>query len=296
MKNIRFGDKAFDIVNTLVMLAVIIVTLGPFWYTLAGSLNEGLDYARGGVFVWPRKFTLYNYVAVFTDRTIYSAYLVTVAKTVIGTITHVFFTALFAYGISRTRLIGRNIYLSIAIFTMFFHGGLIPFYILLKNLGLLNHFLVYIIPALFSVWHMIVLMTSFREIHESIIESAKIDGAGEYQIFFRLVIPLSMPVLAAIALFAGVQQWNSYMDSMIYTTSPSLQTIQLYLMKVITNASEASGLGDRASNIIPQAQQMVNPETIKMAAMIATAAPIIAIYPFLQRFFLKGVMLGSVKG
>lgn len=290
------GEKWFSIFNTCLMIFIMFLMLAPFWFSLVGSFNEGLDYLRGGVYFWPREFTLSNYIAVFSDPTIYNAYLVTIARTLLGTVLHVLFTGLVAYGLSRPSLKGKSVYLIYIMITMFFSGGLIPTYLLYRNLGLLDNFLVYIIPSMFSVWNMMILLSFFRSIPESLIESAKIDGAGEYRIFAQFIIPLSMPALAAIALFTGVGHWNSYYDTLMFTTSDSLQTVQLFLMRVVTDADFAQGMSAQAASVVPEQAKKTSPETLKLAMMIATTAPILVIYPFLQRFFVKGVMIGSIKG
>lgn len=290
------GEKLFSIFNTIVMIVIMFLTIAPFWFSLVGSLNEGLDYMRGGVYFWPREFTWGNYIAVFSDPSIYSAYLVTAARTILGTLLHVLFTALVAYGMSRPNLKGKPVYLIYIMLTMFFAGGLVPTYLLYRDLGLLDNFLVFIIPSMFSVWDLMILLSFFRSIPETIIESAKIDGAGEYRIFLRFIIPLAMPALAAISLFNGVGHWNSYFDSLMFTTSESLQTIQLFLMRVVTDATFAQGMGAQAAQLVPQQAKKISPETLKLAMMIATTAPILAIYPFLQRYFVKGIMIGSIKG
>ncbi|WP_409341580.1 carbohydrate ABC transporter permease [Paenibacillus sp. MBLB4367] len=290
------GDRWFDALNIVFMAGIVIATLAPFWFALVGSFNEGLDYMRGGVYFWPREFTLSNYIAVFSDTTIYHAYFITVSRTIAGTALHVAFTALVAYGMSRKALAGRSVYLVVMMFTMFFYGGLVPTYLLYKELGLLNNFLVYIVPSMFSVWDMIIVMSFFRTIPEQIIESAKIDGAGEYRIFLQLVMPLTKPVLAAIALFNGVYHWNSYMDAMLFTTKESLEPVQLFLMRIVTDSSVAQKFGEQAASMIPEEAKQISPETLKLAMMIATTAPILVIYPFLQKYFVKGVLIGSVKG
>lgn len=184
----------------------------------------------------------------------------------------------------------------IMLITMFFSGGLIPTYLLFRDLHLLDTFWVYVIPTLFSVWNMIIMMSFFRGIPEPLIESAKLDGAGEYRIFFQLIIPLSKPVLAAIALFNGVAHWNTYFDSMMFTNSPDLQTIQLFLMRVVTDADFARSVGGAAIANMPEQAKKISPETLKLAMMIATSLPIIIVYPFLQKYFVKGVLIGSIKG
>lgn len=290
------GDRWFDTINIFLMLAVIVVTLAPFWFAMVGSLNQGVDYMRGGVYVWPRISTLANYVAVFSDNTIYHAYFITICRALSGTMLHVAFTALVAYGMSRKALAGRNVYLVIMMFTMFFYGGLIPTYLLYKEIGLLNNFLVYIIPSMFSVWDMIIIMSFFRTIPEQIMESAKIDGAGEYRIFLQLVLPLTKPVLAAIALFNGVYHWNSYTDAMLFTTKDYLEPVQLFLMRIVTDSSAAQKFGEQAASTMPEEAKQINSETLKLAMMMATTAPILFIYPFLQKYFVKGILIGSVKG
>lgn len=290
------GNWIFDSINALIMIVVVLITLGPFWYCLVGSLSDGYDFLRGGVFFWPREFTTMNYRAVFADNAIFQAYKITIARTVLGTAASVLFTALVAYGLSKKEIMGRKLYNALMLFTMFFGGGLIPYYLTLKSINLIDSFWVYILPCLFSVWNMIIFQSSFREIPQSLFESAKMDGAGEYRIFIQLVLPLSKPILAAIALFVGVGHWNSYYDSLVYTNSNSLQTIQVFLMKVITSASEATGLGKRAAAAVPEGVKKVTPETIKLATMMATTIPVIFIYPFLQKYFVKGVMIGSIKG
>lgn len=289
-------DRIFDTFVAVVMCAVMIVTLAPFWFSIVGSFNDGLDYSRGGVYFWPREFTWSNYQAVFVDTSIYQAYFITIARTLLGTIGSVLFTGITAYAMSRKNLKFKGVYMVIMLITMFFSGGLIPTYLLYRDLHLLDTFWVYIIPTLFSVWNMIIMMSFFRGIPDTLIESAKIDGAGEYRIFFQLILPLSKPVLAAIALFNGVAHWNTYFDSMMFTNSPSLQTIQLFLMRVVTDADFARSVGGAAAANIPEQAKKISPETLKLAMMIATSLPIIIVYPFLQKYFVKGVLIGSIKG
>jgi len=290
------GEKWFSVFNTILMIVIMFFMISPFWFTIVGSLNEGLDYMRGGVYFWPREFTLGNYIAVFSDPSIYNAYFITAARTLSGTLLHVLFTALIAYAMSRPGLKGKPVYMIYIMITMFFAGGLVPTYLLYRDLGLLDNFLVFIIPTMFSVWDMMILLSFFRSIPEPIIESAKMDGAGEYRIFWKFILPLSMPALAAIALFNGVGHWNSYFDSLMFTTSNSLQTIQLFLMRVVTDATFAQGMGNQAAQLVPEQAKKISPETLKLAMMIATTTPILVIYPFLQKYFVKGVMIGSIKG
>jgi putative aldouronate transport system permease protein len=295
VRSIKPADKIFDFVNILIMLTVIFLTLYPFWYTVVGSLNIGADYMRGGVNFWPRKFTLENYFVVLKNKQIASAFGVSIARTVIGTLSSVLFTAIFAYGFSRKNLMGKGVYATIALITMYFGGGLIPYFLLIKNLHLLDNFLVYIIPSLFSFWNVLIMQSFFKEIPESTMESARMDGAGEYKIFFKLIIPLSMPVLATITLFNGVGHWNSYFDSMLFTNKQSLQTIQVLLMKVIRNRDAAISTAQMSG--IPTAQlEKTVAVTLQLATMVVATVPILVLYPFLQRYFVSGMTIGSIKG
>lgn len=287
---------AFDCVNTVVMLLVSFIMLYPFWYCVVGSLNEGVDYMRGGVFLWPRKWTLANYRAVFMDKAILQAFKVTILKCLVGTITSLLCTAMVAYSITRPKLKLKKFYIPFIMLTMFFSGGLIPYFILIVNIGLYDSFWVYIIPGMFSAYNMIIIQSFMRDIPGDLIESAKMDGASEYRIFFQIIIPLSKPVLATIALFTVVNHWNSYFDSMMYTASQELQTIQLFLKKVITDPSVAKGLGSASAVTMPDQAMTLTPQVIKLATMVVTALPIVCIYPFLQRYFVKGVTMGAVKG
>lgn len=295
IRSVKPVDKIFDYVNILGMLIVIFLTLYPFWFTVVGSFNIGSDYMAGGVNFWPRKFTLENYIVVFRNKQIVNAFVITVLRTFIGTATSVLFTAIFAYGFSRKNLMGRNLYAVIAMITMYFGGGLIPGYMLIKNLHLIDNFLVYIIPCIFSFWNVLIIQSFFREIPESMIESAKIDGAGDYRIFFRLIIPLSMPVLATITLFNGVGHWNSYFDSMLFTNKQSLQTIQVVIMKIIRNRDIAVSMATK-SGLNTAKLEKTSSVTIQLATMIVATVPILILYPFLQRYFVAGMTIGSIKG
>jgi putative aldouronate transport system permease protein len=268
----------------------------PIWFCIIGAFSDGQDYMRGNIYLWPRKITMHNFQALFYERQILDAFRVTVLKCVIGTVTSLLFTTIVAYGMTRPALKFKNFYIAFIMFTMFFSGGMIPYFVLIKNLKLYNRFLVYIIPTLFSVWNMIIIQSFLREIPASLIEAAKIDGYNEYAILFRIIIPLSTPVLSAIALFTVVGHWNSYFDSMLLTSSSSLQTIQYYLKKVITDPAMSNQMGREAAMQLPEAARRITPQTIKLAAMTVTAVPVMVIYPFMQKYFAKGMMIGSIKG
>ena len=287
------GEKTFGVFNYIFFILFSLAMIYPFWYSLVISLNNGMDSMRGGIYLWPRIFTLDNYFVVLTDSGLARSYIVTVARTVIGTLLSTFITGIYGYALSKKWLLGRKAFLYFAIATMFFSGGLIPTYILYKNLHLTDNFLVYIVPTPISVWNMLIMKTFFEGLPESIEESAKIDGYNDIQIFVRIVIPCSAPVFAAIALFSGVWHWNSWFDSYIFVNKESLKTTQVILMSII-NQSGANDVTANA-NRIRSGTQTITPKAVQAATMIVTVLPILFIYPFLQRYFVSGIMLGSVK-
>ena len=282
----------FDWFNIVFMSLFCFITLFPIWYVLVGSFNEGLDYTMGGVWFWPRVWTLDNYLVVVTDAAIWKGYLVTIGRTVIGTITSVVFTSVVAYAVSRRNLRGRKVYYWIFMFTMFFGGGIIPYFILLKTIGLLNNFLVYVVPSLFSAYNMIVISVFFAQLPDSLCEAARIDGAGEYRILFTIVMPLSKPILSTVALWSIVGHWNSYLDSMYYVNDPDLYSLQYVLMRIINKSSVPTNPG---VTLPPSLYETITAKTVSFAAIIVSTIPVLACYPFLQKYFASGFMVGAVK-
>ncbi|MBD0381966.1 carbohydrate ABC transporter permease [Paenibacillus sedimenti] len=287
-----FKEVAFDQFNNLLMLAICFATLYPIWYVLVNSLNDGNDAMRGGIYWWPRVFSFDSYLAVFANDGIMLAMGVTVAKTLVGTVVHVLFTAMVAYAFSRRELIGRPIYMFLGTVTLFFSGGLIPHYLLIRDLGMLDSFWVYIIPAMFSFFDLIIFLSFFREIPDALEEAAKIDGANDFKIFYQIILPVSMPVIATIALFHGVYQWNDYFTGMIYINNSDLQPIQTYLYRVVAQSSSNQMAAAATGSIA----KTVSSQSIKLATMVVTTLPIVIVYPFLQKYFVKGFMIGSIKG
>lgn len=285
-------EVIFDRLNDVFMLAICFVTLYPIWYVLVNSLNDGNDAMRGGIYWWPRMFSLDSYLAVFANDGIMLAMGVTIAKTVVGTVVHVLFTAMVAYAFSRRELIGRRAYMMLGTVTLFFSGGLIPSYLLIRDLGLLDSFWVYIIPAMFSFFDLIVFQAFFREIPDGLEEAAKLDGANDFKIFRSIILPVSMPVVATIALFHGVYQWNDYFTGMIYINKSELQPIQTYLYRVVAQSSSNQMMAATSGTIA----KSVSSQSIKLATMVITSLPIVIVYPFLQKYFVKGFMIGSIKG
>ncbi|OBZ11738.1 ABC transporter permease [Bacillus sp. FJAT-27264] len=292
MKRQTKGEFTFEIINGILMLAICFITLYPIWYVVVNAFNDANDAMRGGIYWWPREFSLESFKAVFDSKGIMTAMGVTVAKTVLGVLVHVLFTSMVAYAFSREELYGRKLYMIIGTITMFFGGGLIPTYLLIRNLHLLDNFMVYIIPAAFSFFDLIIFMSFFREIPAGLEEAAKIDGANDFKIFLRVIIPVSMPVVATIALFHGVYQWNDYFTGMIYINNPNLQPIQTFLYRVVAQSSSNQMISAMPTGV----SKNITSQSLKLATMIVTTAPIVVVYPFLQKYFVKGFMIGSIKG
>jgi len=284
------GDKVFNFVNIIFMSVIMLITLYPFYYVIISSFNDPIDLLNGPVYLLPRQFSLVNYIYVLKDSEILNAAFITIARTVLGSACAVLFTAAFAYGVSKKWLLGRQFFIGMALVTMYFSGGLIPSYLLIAHgLKLQGSFLVYIIPNLFNAFNAFIMMSFFRGIPAEMEESAKLDGANDIKIFFRLVLPVSMPILATILLFNGVFQWNSWFDAMLYG-GRKLQTLQQYLVKSIQSAAVNPKAASYAQTY------RISSTSIRLTTMVITAFPIVIAYPFLQKYFVKGVMIGSLKG
>jgi len=295
----KIENTAFNVLNYTLMLFLMLLTLYPFWNTIAVSFNVAADTTRGGITFWPREFTLQNYRAVFTSGTIYNAFFISVARTVIQTVTGVFFVSMLAYALSRREFIFRKPFTIILILSMYINAGLIPNYFLMRSLGLINTFWVYVVPGMISAFNFIVVRTYMRKLPESIIESARIDGCGDFVIFIRIILPLCLPVLATIALFIAVGSWNAWFDTMIYNSGrANLHTLQYKLMEYLQSSQSQSksaaavGAMGMAQNL---ASSMVTPVSIRAAVTVVAALPILVVYPFLQRYFVTGLNVGSIK-
>lgn len=295
----KLGHKTtFDYINIVILFILGFIALYPFWNVAMISLNDPTDTLQGGIGLWFRKFTWANYRHFFTQEAFLDAFVMSVARTVIGASTSVIFTAAYAYGLSKKWLIGQRFFIIMLLVTMYVSGGLIPTFLLIKNLGLYQNFLVYIIPQLLSSYNVIIMMTFFKGIPAELEESVRIDGGNDLIIFIRIILPVSMPVIATIALFNAVGQWNSWFDTMIYG-GRKLMTLQMRLVEIIKDANQARLLMSSGSAIgaaLAKLGYKPNVESVKATAMMITAIPIIAIYPFLQKYFVKGIMIGSLKG
>ena len=279
-----------DYIIYIFLFLCVFVMIYPFLFVLGGSFSDGQDYMNGGVWLFPRVWTLANYQVIVSDSLLWIAYRNTVVRTFFGSILSLTFTSLVSYAMIRRELKGRTFFQIANLVTMFFGGGLIPYFALINLIGLYDSFLVYIIPALYSVYNMIVISSGYRGISEELHDSAVIDGAGELRIWAQIYFPLSKAVHATVLLWLVVGNWNSYYSTMVYTRGgEDVILLQYYLMGVINKASYTPDVGG-------EVLEQVTSKTVSYAAIIIAILPILFVYPFLSKYFTKGVMVGSLKG
>ncbi len=284
------SEIIFDIFVVIFLALVVIVCVYPFWNIFIISINDATDAIRGGLYFLPRKLSLASYKDILSRSTFLHSILVTLARTGIGTPLAVLATSALAYVLSRKELICRKPLTLLFIFTMYFGGGLVPYYMILKNLGMLDHFIVFIFPNLISVYNMILVRNYIEGMPDALFEASKLDGANDLVIFFRIVIPLAKPIIMTVALFVAITQWNSWFDAYLYTNSQDLKTMQSILVEILNQYQTTAA--NQAAN---RAGQNITPDSIRMAATMVATIPIIMVYPFIQKYFVKGIMLGSVK-
>lgn len=286
------ADRAFVVCNTIFLILSVVITLYPVVNTLAVSFNNAADALRGGIYLIPRKWSLQNYVSVLGRQDLMTGLWISIARTVLGTVLGLFVTELLAFLCSRPKYLLKKQMNAFWIITMYVNGGMIPVFLLYKDLGLTNSFWVYVVPGLASAFNLMVLRSYMDNLPVSLEESAQLDGAGYLTIFFKIIHPLCTPVLATVALFIAVWQWNSWFDAMLYNRmSPQYTTLQYELMKLLsTTASQNSN-----ASTMEHAANMVTPTSIRAAGSIITMVPIVCLYPFLQRYFVTGMTLGAVK-
>lgn len=295
----NIGERVFGVFNAVFLLFLSLITVYPLYYIIVYSLNEGLDSLKGGLYLWPRMITSFNYEYVLGNGAIQNAYLITIGRTVFGTLLGLIITGVTAYGFSFKELPYRKKLMFIILIPMLFNGGLIPYYIQLSKLKLVDTFWVYIIPSMFNIWNMFVMMKFFSEIPASLREAAVMDGAGEVKIFLRIILPLSKPVLAAIGLFVAVYHWNDWYSGAFYVSSTNLLPVQTYLQRLFQ--ADNLGLITSNSSIVAEAAaresqtSQMTVTSVKMAAVVIGTLPILCVYPFVQKHFVKGMLIGSVK-
>jgi putative aldouronate transport system permease protein len=288
-----FGERAGNAVLNTVLLLLSICTLYPFWHVLMYALSDPKLSMGGGIFLIPRGFSLSSFEILLDSKGIYTAYWNSLVRLVAGTFINLLFTAMLAYPLSLRRFMGRNMITLLIFFTMLFSGGMIPTYLLVKQLGLLDSIWALIIPGAISAWNLLIMKNYFQSIPAELEESANIDGASPARVLISVILPVSMPVIAAIALFYGVAHWNSYFDAILYINSQKEQVLQVFLRTMLNGSSlqQVQGAESFATNI-----GLVTEESVKMATIIASVLPMLIIYPFLQKYYVKGVLIGSVKG
>lgn len=289
--------SVFPFINAAGMLLLMFVTLYPVLNTVAISFNDGTDAIRGGIGLLPRVFSFKSYETIFADEIIFNAFFITIARTAIQVVLNIVLTSMLAFALSRREYVLRKFITTAMVITMYVNAGLIPNYLLIqRTLGLGKSFWVYIIPTMFSCFNMIVMRTYILGLPEELVESGRIDGAGDFYLFWRIIFPLMLPVAATIALFVAVGAWNSWFDTHLYNAGKvRLHTLQYLLkMKLATTTNSANAAmttADAASSTT-----LTTPITIRAAITVVSAAPIMAIYPFLQRYFVTGLSVGSIKG
>lgn len=288
------GERVGQIINGIFLGLMVVITIYPFWHVVMYSLSDSHASMSGGIFLWPREFSLLSYQQLLSTKQLYICYRNSLLKTLIGTGISLLLTALTAYPLSLPRFKGRGFFSLMIFFTMLFNGGMIPTYLLIRDLHMLDTFWVYVLPAAMSAYNMFILRNFFQSIPPSLEESALLDGANPFQVLFHIVLPLSGPALAALAMFYGVALWNGYMDNVLYVNDSNLQLLQNFLRQLIAAAGAKSGTVSEMADV--SAASRLTEETVKMTVITVSVIPVLIVYPFLQKYYTKGVMVGSVKG
>jgi len=286
----RGGSRLFDILNTVFLLALGLFTVLPLLYVLAGSFAGESEIASRHFFLWPEKFVTTTYDYIFGTDTFLRALLTTVAVTAVGTLIQLALTLTMAYPLSKSYLPGRTLALNLVIFTLVFSGGMIPTYLVVRDLGLLDSYWALVLPLAINPFYLVIVKSFFQELPEALEEAARIDGCNELGVFRRIVLPLSKPVIATFSLFYATAIWNDYMSPLLYLNDPHKWTLQLLLRQLTApNADTENVLNVQPSALFPQ-------QGLKFAVIVLATVPILLVYPFLQRHFAKGVLTGAVKG
>ncbi|WP_117214782.1 carbohydrate ABC transporter permease [Allorhizocola rhizosphaerae] len=289
MKNTPLG-RVFDAFNAVVLVGLAVVTVLPFIYVTAGSFAKESELAERAFFLWPREVVTDTYRYIFSTDTFMRSLIVTIAVTAVGTLIQVLLTFTMGYPLSRRSLPGRNVLLSLIIFTMVFSGGLIPTYLIVRELGMLDTYWALVLPMAINPFYLIIVKNFFQELPEELQEAAMIDGCSELGVFWRIVLPLSKPILATMALFYAVAIWNDFMSPLLYIDDSSKWTLQMFVRQMTVSSDMANTLGQLDPNYEPPEQGL------KFSVIVIATVPILLLYPFLQKHFAKGMLIGSVKG
>ncbi|MGG1314454.1 MULTISPECIES: carbohydrate ABC transporter permease [Cohnella] len=285
-----FAGRLFSMVNFALLALVALVTVLPFIHVVAGSFTTNAELAAKKFILIPTVWSLDAYRFIFSTSTLFRAMTVSIGTTLVGTLLSMLLTSLMAYGLSRRDLDGRRVLMFLVVFTMLFNGGMIPTFLVVKELGLIDTYAALILPSAIAAFNLIILKNFFQNIPDGLEESAKIDGCSDFGILFRIVLPLSMPAIATISLFYAVTYWNTYMSAILYLNKSEMWPIQVLLRQIVVLASGMDYSSSLDSEVPPPEQ------SVKMAVIVVATLPILLVYPFLQKHFAKGAMLGSIKG
>ena len=292
----KMEDVLVDAIIYISLVIMVIVTLYPVINVIAVSLNDAIDSLIGGIGLWPRKFSWNNYVYIFSNKQIYTAFVMSVLRTVAGTLTSITAVVMLAFILSRKDFVFRKQLNVFVVVTMYFSGGLIPVYFLFKSLGMINNFYVYVIPSMIYAFNVIFVRSYIEQLPDSFVESAQMDGAGELRTLFQIIIPLSLPAIATIALFVSVWHWNDWYTTFLYNSSKkNLSTLQYELMRILQATSQNLRKADQAQGLVSNSVN-VTPVAIRAAMTVIATVPVLVVYPFLQKYFVSGLTLGGVKG
>ncbi|MFS0750057.1 carbohydrate ABC transporter permease [Oceanobacillus sp. 1P07AA] len=297
MSRFSLSDKAFDRLNILFVSIITIIIIYPLIFVLSASISDPQAVNTGKMWLWPVDITFDGFQRVFQNEAIWTGYKNTIVYTIVGVLVHLFVLLPAAYALSRKELMGKKFWLWFILFTMLFNGGLIPTYLVVRNLQMLDTMWAIVIPGVVGAWSILVARTFFQQtIPDQLVEASKIDGASDFYLFIKVVLPLSLPIIAVMALFHGVALWNQYFNALIYLRTEDKFPLQLILRQIlILNEVNASSISNAAGSAQSFAEQVKTASLVKYAVIIVSALPLLIVYPFLQRFFVKGVLIGSVK-
>jgi len=292
LQKTNVGSLLFDCINTVVLFALALIALYPCWYVLVASFSDPVQLHQGSPFVvWPREFGAYSYKAVINNAALWIGYRNTFFYVIIGTAFSVILTVSGAFCATRKDLPGKNIIMMLILFTMYFGGGMIPTYMVVRSVGILNTPLAMIVPTAISTYNLIITMSYFRSIPDSLEEAATVDGASTFRVFWQILLPLAKPIVAVISLYYAVAIWNDYFNAMIYITEPKYKPLQVVLRQILMQEG-----GTAATANVAGGDDASYAENIRYATIVVSTVPILCVYPFIQKFFIKGVMIGAVKG
>ncbi len=287
-------EWVLDIAKVIFLAFITIVTVYPFWNIFIVSINDPTDAVRGGLYFFPRVFSVLSYKEILGRPTFTHSILVTLARTIVGTPLALLCTSMVAYSLSRKDLVGRKFWNLMFVFTMYFGGGQVPYYMVLKNIGLLDTFWVFIFPLIMSVYNMILIRSYIESMPDELFEAVKIDGGNDLVVYWKIILPLAKPILMTVALFVAINQWNSWFDAYLYTSNQNLKPMQSILVEILNQYNTGATTSAQMSNA--KSGNTITPDSLRMAATMVATIPIICVYPFIQKYFVKGIMLGAVKG